>query len=214
MLLVLVVVPAALSHELSQNFDWWLGTELFFLWHVKIINKDNSLHSESWTVDTKSDLVKLAINDILNLVAMSLSRETNFNSQVLLTWQLVEQHVLDIDRLTSTGWTDEQGWDRLLDAVLLDVRVSELINGCDNDVLWLGILWELVNVVLVEKIGPVLPLILVWEVDVVIDSSTIHNTWHDLAALELLETIDLTIANFLDVEIKWASVLGVHDTAD
>lgn len=71
MLVVLSIIPTFLILKLSQDLNWWLRLEED-LWHVEIINKDNALHSESWTEVVFSSLVKFHINDVLNLVAMSL----------------------------------------------------------------------------------------------------------------------------------------------
>jgi len=85
MLLVLVVVPTSLSHELSQNLNWGLSSEFLLHGHVKIINEDDALHAEAGSVDTSSNLFELHVDNILNLVAVSLGRETALNRQVTLT---------------------------------------------------------------------------------------------------------------------------------
>jgi len=85
MLFVLIVIPTALSHKLSENFNGWLCTELFFLGHVKIINEDNTFHSKTRSENTSPDLIKFHVNNVLNLVAMSLGWETDFNSHILIT---------------------------------------------------------------------------------------------------------------------------------
>lgn len=97
MLLVFVIIPTTLCHKLSQNFDWRLGTVFFFLWHIKIIDKDDTFHTKTWTVNTSSDLVKFQVNNILNLVAMSLGTETNLNRHVVFPRKLVEKYILNVD---------------------------------------------------------------------------------------------------------------------
>jgi len=73
MLFVLVVVPTALSHILSEDLNRGLCTVSLNLRHVKIIDEDNTLHTHTGSKNTTSNLVKFAINNILNLIATSLS---------------------------------------------------------------------------------------------------------------------------------------------
>ena len=72
MLVIFAIVPASLVHELTQDFNWWLGTILFNLRHIQIINKDDSTFRVRWSEHTLSPLFQLRIDNILNLVAMSL----------------------------------------------------------------------------------------------------------------------------------------------
>ena len=72
MLIVFSIIPSTLILKLSKNFNWWLRLQED-LWHVKIIDKDNTLHPESWAEMVFSSLIEFHIYDILNLVAMSLS---------------------------------------------------------------------------------------------------------------------------------------------
>lgn len=58
-----------------------------------------------------------------------------------------------------------------------------------------------------------MPLVLVREVDIVIDSASVHDTREDLSALELLDSFDFTIADFLEVHINGSSVCRVYDSA-
>ena len=85
MLIVFSIIPSTLILELSENFNWRLRFKEDF-WHVEIINEDDTLHSKSWTKVIFSSLVKFHINNILNLVAMSLSRESYLNDQPFLSW--------------------------------------------------------------------------------------------------------------------------------
>ena len=214
MLFVFVIVPTTLSHELSQDFDWWLGPIFFFLWHIKIVNKDDTFHTKTWTENTSSNLVKLVVNNVLNLVAVSLRTETNLNCHVIFTRKLVEKYILNVDWLTSTSRSNKQSWNKLLDAVFLNVTVTNLIDCCNNYVLNLRVLGELVNLIFIAKINPRLPFVCLWEVNVVIYGATIHAARKDFSALELLEAINFTVADFFEVNINWLTVSSVNDTAD
>lgn len=79
MLVVFSVVPASLIDKLSQNFNWWLSSE-YLLWHIEIINKDDAFHTESGTKVILSSLIKLHVNNVLDLVTSSLSGETDFDN--------------------------------------------------------------------------------------------------------------------------------------
>jgi len=78
----------------------------------------------------------------------------------------------------------------------------------------LGVLGELVNLIFIAKINPRLPFVCLWEVNVVINGATIHAARKDFSALELLEAIDFTVADFFEVNINWLTVSSVNDTAD
>jgi hypothetical protein len=64
----------------------------------------------------------------------------------------------------------------MLNAVLLNVTVSNFVHSCDDDLLDLRIFREFVNIVLVAKIEPSLPFILVGEIDIVVDRASVHAT--------------------------------------
>jgi len=57
--LVIAVVPASESHELTNKFDWWLSAILFFLWHVEVVDEDNVLLTESGTIAIFSSLFEV-----------------------------------------------------------------------------------------------------------------------------------------------------------
>ena len=114
MLIVFSIIPSTLILKLSKNFNWWLRLQEN-LWHVKIIDEDNTLHTESWTEMVFSSFVEFHVHDILNLVAMSLSRESYFNDQPFLGWELLEEDILDVGSLTGTCWSNEERWNRVHD---------------------------------------------------------------------------------------------------
>ena len=87
-----------MSHELPQNFDRRLRSELFFFGHIQIVNEHYCLHTEtSWSEVTGSDFFDLSVNDVLNLIAVRLRAKADFNGQVFLSRQLVQQNVLNVD---------------------------------------------------------------------------------------------------------------------
>ena len=79
MLWILSIIPTSSINELSKDLNRWLSTIELFLRHVQIVNVDNASHTLSWTKVISPSLVDLAVNNILDLVAVSLGRESNFN---------------------------------------------------------------------------------------------------------------------------------------
>ena len=93
MLGILEVVPAALVEHLTQDLDGRLSSVLLYFGHVQIVDEDNNLVAETGSENTVSSLVELAIDDVLNLVAMGLCRETDLNRLVLGNFQSLVQLV-------------------------------------------------------------------------------------------------------------------------
>jgi hypothetical protein len=59
------IEPTTIVHPLPEKFDWWLGCVLFFLRHVKIIDKNNSSLAKGWSINTFSLFLHVSINNIL-----------------------------------------------------------------------------------------------------------------------------------------------------
>jgi len=176
MLVIFSVIPSTLILELSKNFNWRLRLKEDFR-HVKIINKDDTLHSKSWSKVVFSSLIKFHVNNVLNLIAMSLSRETNLNNQPFLSWKFLEENVLNISGLSCTCWSNKKRWNWVHDEKLLHEAVSDSIRGCYDQFIWNGTLWEVINFILIGLIHPVLPVIGFWHVDVIINSTSIEASW-------------------------------------
>lgn len=98
----------------------------------------------------------------------------------------------------------------MMDEELLKVTVSYGIDCCDNNVLNLSSLRELIDCVLVDQIHPVLPLVLLGEVDIVVDETTIEGTWQDLLFELDFHGVKLAIADLLELLIEWSAELGVN----
>lgn len=64
----LAIVPSFVVHELPQKLQWRLGTILFLLWHVHIVNKDCIPFANWWSIDSFPSLVKFLIKVVLSLV--------------------------------------------------------------------------------------------------------------------------------------------------
>jgi hypothetical protein len=79
MLGILEVVPTLLVHHLTEDLNWGLGSILLNLGHIQVINEYDSLLIKFWTKDTCSSLLKLAIDNVLHLVTLGLSGESNLN---------------------------------------------------------------------------------------------------------------------------------------
>lgn len=72
MLVILAIVPSITVNELSQDFDWRLGTVFLELRHVQVINIDDASRSKSWAKRVSSSLVELHVHNVLDHVAVSL----------------------------------------------------------------------------------------------------------------------------------------------
>ena len=70
--LVFAVVPASESHKLSNKFDWWLSSILFFLWHVEVVDEDDVLLTESGTIAIFSSLFEVGLKIVLRLISRCL----------------------------------------------------------------------------------------------------------------------------------------------
>jgi hypothetical protein len=91
-------------HELSEKFERWLGTILFLLWHVEIIDEDNEFLTDWWSINSLSPLLKFFIKEILGLICRGLGGECHEEGLVFL-WKLVNKHFSSVDRLSCTSWT-------------------------------------------------------------------------------------------------------------
>lgn len=98
----------------------------------------------------------------------------------------------------------------MLDKELLEIAISDGVNSCHNNILNLSILGELIKRVLVDQVHPVLPLILLREINVVIDKTTVESAWEYFLLKLDFHCIKLTIADFLELLIERTTVLCVN----
>lgn len=96
-----------------------------------------------------------------------------------------------------------------MDAVLLDVAVPDLIDCGYDNFLNLRILGELINVIFVCEVEPGLPFVLVREVNVVVNRTSVHDTRKDLSSVKLQKAINFTVANFFKVHVQGFSILSI-----
>ena len=160
-----------------------------------------------------SSLVDLTINDILNLIAISLSRKTNFNDQEFLLREFLMENVLNVSSLTSTCWSNKEWLDFIHDEELKHVTVSDCINSSNNYITWNGILWELINLILVREFHPIFPFICIWNIAVVIYCTSVELTWKNLV-LQFSNTFERTITDLFEMKVKWFSEFGVNANAE
>lgn len=97
----------------------------------------------------------------------------------------------------------------MLNEELLEMRISNGINCCHNDVLDLTVLGELIKSVLVHKVHPMLPLVLLWEVYVIVDQTSVKGAWQYLLLKLVLHRIKFTVADLLELLIEGASEFSV-----
>lgn len=174
MLIVLPIIPPSLINQLPQNFDWWLRSEDDFR-HIEIIDEDNTPHTKSRSEVIPPPLVQLHVNDVLDLIAMSLSREPHLNDQPLVLLKFLEQNILDVGSFACTGRANKHGLNVVHDEKFLHETVSDSVNCGDDKLTGHRVFGELIDLVLVALIHPILPTIGLWSVAPVIDRASIES---------------------------------------
>ena len=102
-LLVFVLIPSSLVEVLPQQLYGRLGSVLLLGRHVKVVDKQDAMLLRLRTVLSLTNLVQLAVDDILSLHGRSLGGESKLDRHILLGWQLIEDVVLDVDGLSSSS---------------------------------------------------------------------------------------------------------------
>lgn len=123
------------------------------------------------------------------------------------------KNVLNVSSLTSTCWSNKEWSDLIHDEELKHVTVSDGINGSNNDITCNGILWELINLILVREFHPIFPFICIWDIAVVINCSSVELTWKNLV-LQFSYTFERSITDLFEMKIKWFSEFGVNANAE
>lgn len=208
MLVVFSFIPSSLIDKLSENLNRWLSTENLF-GHIEIINENDTSHSKSGTEVILSSLVKFHIDDILDLVTSSLSGETDLNDQPLISWKFIGKDILNVSGLSCTSWSNEKRLDVILNEKFLHESILDGIGGSDDDFLYDGALWEVIELVFVGEIDPGFPFVGLWDKTVIINGTSIEISWKDFV-LELWNSIDFTIADLFEVVTEASSVLSVN----
>lgn len=97
----------------------------------------------------------------------------------------------------------------------MDVAVTNGVYCRDNELLDLGVGWELVDLVLIDIVHPVPPLVGGWVVEVVVDLASIELGGEDLLiALEFGQVLDTTVQDLLEVLVNRPSELRVASDAE
>lgn len=71
-------------HPLPQQLNRWLGSILFFLWHVYVVYENHESLARWWAIDSFSSLFELLIQGVLGLVRRGLRRESYRDGLVFL----------------------------------------------------------------------------------------------------------------------------------
>jgi hypothetical protein len=181
MLIVSTFIPSTLIDPLTEDLNRRLSTILFDLGHVQVINENNTLHTNSGSKVILSQFGQFTIDNVLNLIASGLSRESNINGEPFVSWELLKD-ILDVFGLTSTGWTNEHDWLSLLLAhqKLKHVAVLDLVRGGNDDLIGDSILGELIEFIFVDEVVPGLPRIKIRLVAVIIDGTLVKARWTNL----------------------------------
>jgi hypothetical protein len=108
LLVCLDVVPSTVVHPLTKQFNWRLGTVLFLLRHVKVINEDDVLLARGWTKAAFLSSAHSAINNVLGLISWCLSGESQANVIVLFIAEILFEFLLNRDTLACAGGADNQ----------------------------------------------------------------------------------------------------------
>jgi hypothetical protein len=140
-----------------------------------------------------SALIKFHVHDVLDLVAMGLGRESNFNDEPCRRIKLVQQDVLNIRSFTGSCWTYKKRSNIVRDEKFLHITISNGVNSGHNQLLGDSISRELINVLPVCKLHPVFPLLRLWNIAVIVDGTSVESSWQNLI-LELRYSLDLTVA--------------------
>lgn len=75
------------------------------------------------TILSLADFIELPVNDILRLHGRGLGGESQLDGHVLLSWQLIEDVVLDVDGLSGSSGAAEQQRNLVVDGELEDMRI-------------------------------------------------------------------------------------------
>jgi len=159
--------------ELSDDFNWGLGSVLLPLGHVKIINEGAVASSDLRSVNSSSSLGHLVVNVILSLVGRRLGRETKTQGLEVIG-QLSLQKLSNVGRFTSSGRSGNQD-------VLVGIEKgphhplhANRVKGGDHNL----IVRECdVNVVLLDGVVPRFPLLLIHVPNVIVDQA-FFGEWH------------------------------------
>ena len=101
-------IPALVVHPLSEELNRRLGTVLLFLWHVQVINEEDSILSKFWTPDALTTSVHATIDDVLGLVGRGLRGEGKTEECPIIILEAIIQLVNDRDRFSSTCRTAQK----------------------------------------------------------------------------------------------------------
>jgi len=72
----LSVEPVSIINPLTNQFNWRLGSESVFSWHIEIINEADSFELGSlWLESVLRASVELGFNDFLHTICTCASRE-------------------------------------------------------------------------------------------------------------------------------------------
>ena len=71
------IKPRLVIKPLSQEFNGWLGSLLFYSWHIQVINEDNELFAERRTQSPSCRLLQFALNCGLSEIGARFCTETN-----------------------------------------------------------------------------------------------------------------------------------------
>ena len=163
----LAIVPALVVHELTDQLDGRLSEVHLSLGHVQIIDEDDELCTSRWPIDTLSTFLELLVKTILRLVGRGLSRECDGDHGEFFRHLLVE-HVSKVDCLACSSGSWAQHVLAVRDQKLLHILHADGVEGGHDD---LSILGPWVDVVGLDGLAPVDPLLAFLVVAVVVNGS-------------------------------------------
>mmetsp|Transcript_11712 Transcript_11712/g.17848 ORF Transcript_11712/g.17848 Transcript_11712/m.17848 type:complete len:936 (+) Transcript_11712:4723-7530(+) len=156
LLLLRAIVPTLVVHPLAKDFNRRLGSILFLLGHVQIIDEDDESLASGRSINTLSSLFELLIEGVLSLVRRGLCREGDGDVLVVLG-HVVGQQDADIDGLTSSRGARAEDVLLVHKQDLLQVLHSDRIESRHYNI---TVRDPVINMVFANCIRPLNPLLL------------------------------------------------------
>lgn len=82
-----VIIPSSIIKELSHQFERRLGTILFNLWHIYVINEYYTFHSIRSSITSSTFSIQFRLDNFLHLILMSLGTETEIHTNKVISGQ-------------------------------------------------------------------------------------------------------------------------------
>ena len=119
-----MLVPPPLVQILPHQLNGRLRPVFLLCGHVEVIHKQDAVPLRFRSVLSLANLVQFAIDDVLGLHGGGLRGEAQLDGHVLISWQFVENEVLDVDGLAGSGGPAEKKRNVVFDRETQDVGIT------------------------------------------------------------------------------------------